>query len=483
MTLAIGNVAASTGAKRRRTVLICVLLFLVAFAWRAVHLPRLQLLHVDETRFSLPTAREIAAGHLHFFIRGTNYGAPIQEAAAALLFRVFGESPVTLRLPVVFFSSLAVVGGFLALRRVEDELVALGLAVLLACPASAVTRYGVGAHPVYAFLGLVFLALQAGAWRLDRSRTVGAWIAWSLLAGFSMYVLKIAAVPIAIALLWLGLRSQAFRSWRRELVRDPDMQRAWRRIGVLCGLSVLVIAPVLYRALTRRATYVPRTYELCLMLLAGSMAAIAVALIFARGRVPWRRMWPIGAVILATILFTVPPAIYFRCVEAPRLAAEGIKQWPEKQYHLKHAHEWPMQARLFLDRIIPALVIGRSNQLEGEPPEQVPLTWKAGFSLALLGLLSFGGIGRLRAAGLARMLYSRAFVMIAPPILFAAVMFPSWVLHSDTCFRYAVPFLAGICLLAWKCVEPAARPHWRVAITGLAAYVAYCAFDCWKNLS
>jgi hypothetical protein len=483
MTLAIGNVAASTGAMCRRTIVLCVLLFLLAFAWRGVHLPRLQLLHVDETRFSLPTAREIAVGHLHFFIRGTNYGAPIQEAAAALLFRMFGESPVTLRLPVVFFSSLAVVAGFLALRCVVREPVALGLAVLLACPASAVTRYGVGAHPVYAFLALVVLSLQAGAWRLDRSRTVRAWIAWSLLAGFSMYVLKIAAVPIAVALLWLGLRSQAFRLWRRELARDPNMQRAWWRIGAFCGLAVLLIAPVLYRALTRRATYEPRAYEFCLMLLAGVMAAIAVALLIARGRVPWRRMWPISAVILTAILFTVPPEIYFRRVEAPRLAAEGIKQWPEKQYHLKHAHEWPLQARLFLDRIIPALVIGRSNQLEGEPPEHVPLTWKAAFSTVLLGLLIAGGIYHLRSAGIARMFYSRAFVMIAPPVLFAAVMFPSWVLHSDTCFRYAVPFLAGIALLAWKCIEPFARSHSRAVISVLAAYVVYCAFDCWANLS
>jgi hypothetical protein len=431
----------------------------------------------------LPTAREIAAGHLHFFIRGTNYGAPIQEAAAALLFRLFGESPVMLRLPVVFFSSLAVVGGFLALRRVEDESVALGLAVLLACPASAVTRYGVGAHPVYAFLALVVLALQVGAWRLDRSRAVGAWIAWSLLAGFSMYVLKIAAVPIVVALLWLGLRSPSFRVWRRELARDPYMQRAWWRIGACFGLAILVIAPVLYRALTRRATYVPRACEISLILLAGVVAAIAVALLIARGRVPWRRMWPIGAVILATILFTVPPAVYFRRVEAPRLAAEGIQQWPEKKYHLKHAHEWPMQVGLFLDRVVPALVIGRSNQLEGEPPERVPLTWKAALSSVLLGLLAAGGVCHVRSSGIARTFYSRAFVMIAPPVLFAAVMFPSWALHSDTCFRYAVPFMAGIALLVWKCIEPFARDHSRVVMTTLVAYVAYCAWDCWANLS
>jgi hypothetical protein len=483
MISAVVEDAESPGAMRRRTILLCVLLFLVAFAWRGVQLPRLQLLHIDEVRFSLPTAREIAAGHLHFFIRGTNYGAPIQEAAAALLFRMFGESPVTLRLPVVFFSSLAVVGGFLALRRVEDESVALGLAVLLACPASAVTRYGVGAHPVYAFFALVVLALQLGAWRLDRSRTVGAWIAWSLLAGFSMYVLKIAVVPIAVALLWLGLRSQAFRTLRREVAHDVNLQRTWWRIGILCGLAALVIAPVLYRALTRRATYVPRTYEIYLMLFAGAFAAIAVAQLIARGRVPLLRMWPIGAVILATILFTVPPSIYFRRVEAPRLAAEGIQQWPEKKYHLKHAHEWPLQARLFLDRIIPALVVGRSNQLEGEPPEQVPLTWKAALSTALLGLLTAGAVRQIRTSSIVRMFYARAFVMIAPPVLFAAVMFPSWALHSDTCFRYAVPFLAGIALLAWKCIEPFARSHTRIVITALVAYVVYCAFDCWKNLS
>lgn len=473
----------STGTFSMRTVLLCAVLFLVAFAWRGVQLQKIQFGHVDEVRYSLPTAREIAAGHVHVFIRGTDYGAPVQEAAAALLFRLFGESLIALRLPVVVFSSLAVVGGFLALRCVVHERVALALALLLACPASAVTRYGVSAHPVYAFFTLLVLALQTGAWWLDRTRSVRAWIAWSILAGFSMYVLKLAAVPIAVALLWLGLRSHAFRNWRREFAADPRMRRTWLRISFLCGLAMLLLAPVAYRALTRRTTYVPRSYEVGLMLLTGIIAAIALVMILWKGRMPWREMWPISAVILATVLFTTPPALYFRYVETPRLVAEGIEMWPEKSYHLKHAHQWPMQVRLFVDRIIPALVLGRSNQLEGELPERVPLTWKSAMSVALLGLLAVGGARRIRGSGVVRMFRSREFVMIATPIVVALAMIPSWALHNDVCFRYGVPFLAGIGLLGWKCVEPFALAHPRITTGLLAAYIAYCAWDCWKDLS
>src|SRR5262245_24250126 len=91
--------------------LVCLALFVIAFTWRGVHLAGLGFLHIDEVRFALPTAQEFAAGHPLVFIRGTNYGAPIQEAAAALLFWIFGESTTALRLPVVLFSSLAVVAG------------------------------------------------------------------------------------------------------------------------------------------------------------------------------------------------------------------------------------------------------------------------------------------------------------------------------------------------------------------------------------
>jgi len=465
-----------------RTALICALLFFAAFVWRGVHLQSLGFLHVDEVRFAMPTAQDIAAGHLLFFIRGSNYGAPVQEAAAALLFRIFGESVIALRLPVVVFSSLAVVCGFLVLRRVERERVSLGLAILLAFPASAVTRYGVGAHPVYAFFTLLILALQSGAWWLDRHRSAKGWIAWALLAGFSVYVLKLAIVPIALILVWLGLRSNGFREWRRGFIGNPDLQRVWRRVGLLAGSAMLLFAPVFYRALTRRATYAPRTYELCLMLAGVFVMIVVLAFIVLKGRIPWRSLWPIGAVILATALFSVPPSIYFQRVEVPRLSAAGIEQWPEKKYNLKHAHEWPLQVRLFLDRIVPALILGRSNQLEGEPPINVPLTWKAALSAGLLGMMGVGTVRRLRRTGLFRVFRSRSFILIAPPVVIALLMFPSWALHSDTCFRYAVPFMAGIWLLFWKCLEPFVRLHLRATVGALAAYIVYCGVDCWMNL-
>ena len=481
-TIATDPIAASR-KQAGRTLLLCLGLFVLAFSWRGVHLTSLGFLHIDEVRFSLPTAQDLAAGHPLFFIRGTNYGAPIHEAVAALLFRYFGENPVTLRLPVVLFSSLAVVAGFLALRRIARESIALGLALLLACPASAVTRYGVGAHPVYAFFTLLILLLQIGAWNVDQRRSAKAWIAWALLAGFSLYVLKLAAIPIAICLFWLGLRSPAFRSWRREIVRDEQLRRAWWRIGILCSVAIVLGAPVLYRALTRRATYVPRTYEFGLIGAAGLLLSIAFVFLLWEGRLRWRNLWPVGAVTLAIALFTVPPAIHFQRVEAPRLAAAGIPQWPEKQYSFKHAHEWPFQIRLVLDRVLPAIVLGRSNLLEGEPPKTVPYTWKAAFSVMLLGFLSLGAMAGLRHAGAVRLFYSRPFVLIAPPLLIAVIMFPSWTLHSDTCFRYAVPFMTGVWLLIWRCAEPLIGNRPRVLVCLLVFYIAYCGFDCWKNLS
>jgi len=64
-----------------------------------------------------------------------------------------------------------------------------------------------------------------------------------------------------------------------------------------------------------------------------------------------------------------------------------------------------------------------------------------GVQNALLTLLD----GRTLAAG--------DTVLIAPFLLTAVVLLPSWSLHNEYCYRYFVPFLSGGLLLAYRALE------------------------------
>ncbi|MBX3466768.1 MAG: hypothetical protein KF878_07715 [Planctomycetes bacterium] len=458
-------------------------MFVAAFAWRAVHAPRLALWHIDEVRFSLPTAQDFAAGQWYPYIRGTNYGAPIHEAAAALLFRLFGESLVALRIPVAFFSAVAVVVALLVLRRVLPGPAAIGIALVLAFPNSALTRYGVGGHPVYAALTILVLGLVWGAWEVDRHRTRATWVAWACLAGFSVYALKLAIFPVFVSLLWLGLRSNSFRQWRRATRLDALRRQALARASFVAALGVLLLSPVAYRWLTRRATYSAGSHEVALLCVGGALLLLGAIGLYRASRAPWRRCWPAAVVALAIVAFTAPPAVHFKYVEKPRLAAARIELWPEKSYSLKHWHEMPFQLRLLLDRVLPALVIGRWSELDGVPPQQVPLTWKTGVSVAVLATLLVGAWARLTPRAVMRSFRSRKSILVAPVVLVVFIMFPSWALHSDTNFRYLVPFSCGLYLLAWECMRSWLAPRPRFTAIVLGFYLTYSGIDCWRHLS
>ncbi len=457
-------------------------LLLLALVWRVPYAVTRSFTEADELWYALPTAERMARGEWLLYISGTNYGAPVQEFFASLLIRLSGVSLATLRMPVVVIGSLAVVVAYLSLRTVVRERVAFALSVLLACADSAVTHYTTFAHPCYATTFLLGGVVQLLTFRVARARSAGNWLALAAAMGAAFYVFKLALLQSAASLAWLWWLSENAARLRERAATADGARRLWHAGGVLAA-GALLLAPVAYHGLTRRQTFTPAPWENGLVLAAlAVLLAGAVLALRAAARPAWREVWPAVACALAVALFPLPAAVWYARVETPRVAARHGKLYAQPAYSLKHLHAWPHQARLVIQGILPALVIGRFDELEGEPTEREPLDWRAGVSVALLGGLAWFGVRRVRALGWRVPLSAGDTVLIAPFLLTAAVMFPSWALHSESCFRYLVPFLPGGLLLAYRALEEPIARHPRVASGAVALLVAQNAWDCYWHL-
>ena len=459
------------------------LLLLLALLWRLPYALTRAYTEADELWYSLPTAERMARGEWLFYISGTNYGAPVQEFFSSVLIRLFGVSLATLRLPVVILSALAVAVAYLSLRTVVRGRVAFVLCLPLACGNSAILHYTAFAHPCYATIFLLTGVIQLLTFRVARLRTAANWIALALAMGTGIYVFKLSLLQSAASLAWLWWRSENAARLRGRTATAEGARRLRLAAGVLTAGAAL-LAPVAYHWLTRRQTFVAAPWEkivvlaALLLLLAGAALSMRVF-----PRPAWREVWPVLACALALVLIPLPAAVWHARVEAPRQAANGGRPYAEASYSLKHVRALPHQARLVIKGIIPALLIGRVDTLNGEPTETEPLDWRAGMSIALLAVLAWFGGKRIRCLGERVPLCAGDMVLIAPFLLTAVVMFPSWALHSEWCFRYLVPFLPGGLLLAYRAVEKPLSRHPRVALAALALLLAQNAYDCYWHLN
>jgi len=460
-----------------------VLLLLLAILWRLPYALTRTYTEADELWYSLPTAERMARGEWLFYISGTDYGAPVQEFFSSLLIRLFGVNLATLRLPVVILSAFAVAVAYLNLRTVVRERIAFVLCLPLACGNSAILHYTAFAHPCYATTFLLAGVIQLLTFRVARNRTTANWLALALAMGTGFYVFKLSLLQSAGSLAWLWWRSESAAGLRERATGADGARRLRFAAGVLAAGAAL-LAPVAYHWLTRRQTFVAAPWEKIVVLTAFSLL-LAGAAVFSRllPRPTWREVWPVLTCALALVLIPLPAAVWHAHIEAPRHAAHGPGPYAEASYSLKHVQAWPHQVRLVIQGIIPALVIGRVDTLKGEPTETEPFDWRAGMSVALLAALAWFGGKRLRSSGWRVPLRAGDAVIVAPFLLTAAVMFPSWALHSEWCFRYLLPFLPGGLLLADRALEnPIARSP-RIALFVLAALLAQNAYDCYRHLN
>jgi hypothetical protein len=295
-----------------------------------------------------------------------------------------------------------------------------------------------------------------------------------------MYALKLAIFAVGAVLAWLWWRSEHGRLSRARWVDPAARKRVWV-VALLIALANVFALPVLYRVLTRREAFTATTLDLALAgaACAAALAAALAALTLLRGASG--RAWLHATACVALVLAVpVPASIWYDRVERPRLEAAGVPEYDEAAYTWKHAHEWPTQTRIVLEGMLPALLMGRDTQLEHDPKATWPWGWKGVLSVAFLAGLALAVNRKAREQGWRSTFGERDFVLIAPFLATLAVMLPSWLLFSDYSFRYVFPFLPGMYLLLYRCVELPIRKHRHGAAAFLAMYLIYCAVDAWR---
>ena len=459
-----------------------LMLVLFAFAWRIPYAVIKPIVQVDEVSYSLPTVKRMLAGDWVFYVSGTNYGAPLQEAIASILFRAFGDSAGFFRFPTVLLGSVAVGVFFLTLRRAAGPCVAVGIGLLLALGNSSTVRYTTFAHSNYATLLLLVGLIQMATLWTDQKRSFFCWIVLGCFMGSGFYSLKLSLLQSLVSFAWLWIRSGYFQRMRERL-RERRLGSRLRAGLFTMGLALCLLAPVLYHWLTRRATFVISPLETGVVLFAAVLSAVGGGILLPAFCLPRLCEWaPVGCCAALLVLIPMPAQSWFQHVEKPRLEAQGIAPYAEARYNIKHLHEWPLQARLMVQGVFPALIVGRWNEVRGYE-EAESLGWKALITAATFSVFAVAGFLRWRRRKWGFTVGTTDTLFIAPFFLSLLVMFPSWSLHSDSSYRYLLPFLPGFYLLGYRCIQDWTAERPRMVTMALTIYVAYCAIDCFWHIA
>lgn len=473
---------ASADVNSRNRWLIFLALVILAFAWRLPHAVHSPIVQVDEVKYTMPTVQRFLAHDPVPHIAGTNYGLPAEQALASVLFRAFGESAGAFRLPTVLLGSIAVGVFFLALRRTAGTRAALFITIPLALANSSVARYTTFSHGSYSVLLLMTGLIQIATLRVDEKRTAARWIVLGAAMGTGLHALKLAIFQCAASLVWLWLRSGHFQRVR-ERMSDAGLRRRLCAAIITAALGFAALVPVLYRFLTRRSSFTVSPLEKWLVIAAAILCAAGAAIALpAIGFPQMRECAPVAAALAIMVAVPLPAALWFRKIELPKLEAMGVEPYAEASYSFKHLHEWPNQARLVVEGVFPALLVGRWNEVRGFE-ERETLGWKSAITAALSAAVAFGCVRRWRSGKWRPGIPGADFIFIAPFFITLLVLFPSWSLHSESSFRYVLPFLPGLLLLLYRAAEQGIAAHPRIAAALIGLYAAYSAFDCWFHIA
>ena len=450
-------------------------LFALAFALRLPHSLMTDGLMWDELLYSLPTLREIKAGGFPIYAVNAAYMAPVQEWVSTALFVPFGVSYLTFRLPCVFFSCLAVPVTYLVLRRMMSARAALGLGLLLACANSGATTWTSFSYPTWG-LGLLLVAvLQAATLWVDDRRTSARWLAFGVMSGLSLYIFKLSQVQILVSMVWLFLRSDAWRGLMRRVRYEVAVRRSWRISLALAAASAIPGVAVMYHYLTRVLTFHAGRVDLLLAAAAAALlgfAALRVLLLIAPDRIAWRNA---ASMVFALALVSQPPMLYYSRAVRPRLEAEAGAQWDAAVFSLKHADQWPAAATLWLEGAFPSLLIGDADRNYRGPLERLHMGWRSavstGFTIAVLI-----GIFSQRHRQIWRIPH-RGWVVVGPFLLISALLFPSSNLSSGWSFRYLLPFYSGLLLLGFLAARPLFIRWPRAVAAFMTAFALFGAVD------
>jgi hypothetical protein len=398
----------------------------------------------------------------------------LQEYVMAGFMTLMGANETTLRLPAAIFFAAAVFVIHNTISREISREVALASGILMVVGNSALVTYSAFNIPDYAATTFLAAGIAWQTFRVDRSRTLAQWILLGALAGFGAYLHQILVLQTMASLAFLATRS-ILSSRLSPMGRD----RAFWTL-VACGLAaVILLLPVAYYYLTRRATYAASPLDL--VLLSGGLvfAGVFVVQLMRVLRPSQADLLAIGSFAIAFAAFQAPPNLWFKYQELPSLLTDHVPLWQAGSYSLKHAHEWvTVQPGLLFNYVLPQIAIGRMESISGTGSISGPFPIDAVGMFSAAGLLVFVALlVRHFQLGKRPMLASPETVFILPLLLLVLALFPSWRLFGPSSYRYLLPFLPGLYLGAVLAIQSITTSR-RILFGLVGAYALYGAYDC-----
>lgn len=150
--------------------------------------------------------------------------------------RLFGCSPLVLRLPAYLFSLCSISAAYLAFRTIASRPITW-LATIMVVVSPVLIRYSVQSRGYQAMLVFFLLMFPVSRVLLKPRRYPSAWVLWGALGALGMFAIPAMFYGLAVHYIWMMLRLQLVPSaYRRHAIKQM----------FLAGVGVVLFTALIY---------------------------------------------------------------------------------------------------------------------------------------------------------------------------------------------------------------------------------------------
>jgi hypothetical protein len=371
------------------------LIILTAFAVRLIAAFCLTM-SGDEVHFAKSTILGYLNGASFLYPCYSTYMSPLAEYLASWLWKGFGPSLITLRLPSAIFSSLACGVWWFLLAQHLPKGYRFWLGCFLAIPSYSNLNYVLPANPSYGLGHLAIALLSLLIVYFPSTPANRHWLLLGLAGGLALHLFPITILPLVPGIAWLGLRDG--RAW--EILRT-----SWDRISRIERQIVTIVAIAggiafslgAYHYFTRPSHYQLPTKLLPVWALTALAAVGLIGWMTWRARPLWNQTARIAIVLgICWATAAIPRAVFNS--QFVRLSPDAqAEYYSGDQTTLEQAHNWGHRTLFTIQYLLTQLVTGRhltvAPAAEGGYVESMPFSlWRAILGLCVLAIIMTGSI-------------------------------------------------------------------------------------------
>ena len=403
-------------------------------------------------------------------------------------------SSITLRLTNIFISYVGILFIFFSLKdKLKSYKLYLLLLFLLIPPTSfyfisskSIPGYSTG---LLAISILIFTALKIS----DRSNYqennkihLKYWFLLGIIGGICTYLHPITRLQFLVCIFYLI-------SFSINIIETIITRNFWTRQVLkfifFASLSIVFIAPSIYRYLTRRNSYEPKSIEIFLISLSLIFVTIALVVLWKTIK-DKKKYYPYvkGVIISSVIALIIPFFVnsYFDFKFSPIYQQLEVDLWSASSYSLKHIHDWFSQLILYFDEILYRSIFYTNEPMEGGMLSYDSITSRSILFLFLFLIIIYGyAIYLIQGVRNNSKNILVHFLITLPVIFLTILLIPSYRLSNEYSYRYYFPYLAGFGLILIDSIDHLIKSfqiniHKKVTVLFFLFYLSYCLFS---NLS